>query len=179
MMPRAARLHPAWWLSVLAGLLAAGIFAARSCRERDDVSAIVAKHLDACGGIAQLRAMSATRETGTVTVAGGEIQTSGPYMLEEKRPNKSRLERGLGRGEVDVRAYDGSTAWSLTGLRLEVLQGESARSLAENDFDSVFLDSSSRGITISLVGSARVGEASAYKLLVDKRGAARYSYIDK
>lgn len=145
-----------------------------------DPSAIVSKHLDACGGVVRLRAVSAIRETGTVTLTDGQASSSGPFILEEKRPNKSRLERSIA-GARTVRAYDGSTAWAITARhpQAEVLQGESAHDLAENDFDSVFVDPAGRGIAIEFVGTAPVGQVSAYKLKVTKHGEARYSYLDK
>lgn len=162
----------------LLGLLANSAVASAS--DLQDVSAIVSKHLEACGGIVRLRAVSAIRESGTATLADGQASKSGPFILEEKRPNKSRVERTIA-GASTVRAYDGSTAWTITPdhPQPEVLQGDSVRDLAENDFDSVFVDPATRGITIELVGIAPVGQASAYKLRVTKRGETRYSYLDK
>jgi outer membrane lipoprotein-sorting protein len=166
--------------SCLLSLLGALVSPMVACSsDLQDASVIVSGHLDACGGPARLRAVSAIRETGTVTLTDGQSSSSGAFILEEKRPNKSRLERNIA-GASTVRAYDGSTAWAITPdhPQAEVLQGERAHDLAENDFDSVFVDTASRGITIELVGIVPVGQVSAYKLKVTKRGEARYSYLD-
>jgi len=145
-----------------------------------DPAAIVERYLDACGGAPRLRAVSSVREVGTITMTDGTASSTGPALLEERRPNKSRVERTIN-GVPIVWAYDGATAWMIRGGgRAEVLSGESAEKLAANEFDHFLLDYGSRGIQVAFAGVADIESGPAYKLKVTLRDrAVRYSYIDR
>src|SRR5688500_17173918 len=108
--------------------------------ELTDASAVVASHLEAVGGAARLRAVSSSREIGTVTVTDGARTSTGPSLSEEKRPNRFRTERTV-HGISAVRGFDGTTVWSQRhGEKPEILTGEIARGAARNEFDHFLLD---------------------------------------
>jgi hypothetical protein len=143
-----------------------------------DVATIVARHLDAIGGAARLRAVSTVREVGTMTMIDATSST-GAALTEEKRPNMFRSERTI-QGVPIVWGFDGVTAWTRRGAgEPEILVGERAKGIAANEFDHFLLDYSARNIVVVLAGVEEVESKPAYKLKVTLRdGAIRYSYID-
>ena len=140
----------------------------------------VAAFLRATGGAERLRAVSSIRESGTITVVDSGRSSTGPALLEEKRPNKSRVERTIF-GSKTVWAYDGRTAWAIPpGEQPQMLSGEMARSLAANEFDHFLLDYAQRGIKVEAAGGITLPSGRAHKLKVTLRdGAVRYAYIDE
>jgi hypothetical protein len=166
------------WVAVCAVVLMA---ACGPTPRSEEARAIVSKHLEACGGAAQLRAVRSIRETGVMTLTGEPGSGSGPFVLEEKRPNKSRVGRTVG-GVTIVRAFDGVTGWVLEAGKQQprVVDDAERRRMAESDFDSDLLDYEARGIAVTLVGVATLETGVAYKLkVISKHGAVRYSYLDK
>jgi hypothetical protein len=148
--------------------------------EPKDVAAVVARHLDACGGAARLRAVSSSREIGTVLVTDGARTSKGPSLSEEKRPNRFRAERTV-HGVSSVQGFDGTTVWSQRhGEKPEILTGEVARGAARNEFDHFLLDYGPRGIKVELLGVAAIESGPAYQLKVTlPHGEVRLSYLDK
>ena len=115
-----------------------------------------------------------------MTTTGLAESGSGPFILEEARPNKSRLERTVA-GLTRVRAFDGTTGWVLeAGEEIpRPIDADERRQMAENEFDSDLLDFEARGITIALAGMEKLGAGRAYKLKVTSRhGAVHFSYVD-
>ncbi len=142
---------------------------------------LVTKFLVACGGADRLRRMQTLRETGTITVTDpGHAPSVGPALLEEKRPNRSRVERTVYGKRMAV-AYDGHQAWSLDATgKPQPLTGEVARGLAGNEFDHFLLDYVRKGTKVTAEGVAHLPSGPAYKLrVVLAGGAIRYSYLDK
>ncbi len=145
------------------------------------VSALIARHIQACGGAEKLRGLMSVREVGTIVVHDpGAPVSAGAALTEERRPNKSRSERTI-HGTRLVWGFDGSTAWSQRGgAEPARLSGEAAKDLATNEFEHFLLDYDRRGIQISLEGTVSLESGPAYKLRVAlPGGAVRYSYLDR
>src|SRR5437899_11655558 len=70
---------------------------------------IIAKNIQARGGMEKLKAAKTTRFTGKITVGPG---LEAPLVLEHKRPNSVRFEITL-QGLTAVQAYDGKSGWSI------------------------------------------------------------------
>jgi hypothetical protein len=150
-------------------------------QESPSPQSLVANFLAACGGADRLRRVQTLRETGTITVTDpGHAPSVGPALLEEQRPNRSRVERTVYGKRIAV-AYDGREAWTLDAAgKPQPLTGDTAQGLARNEFDHFLLDYDRRGIEVSTAGVADLPSGSAFKLrAVLRSGEIRYSYIDR
>jgi len=160
-------------------LLALGLMLAPVAHAQS-VDDILAKHYEACGGLAKMKAVNTTRVTGTMTMGPG---MEAPLMIEKKRPGMSRMEFTI-QGMTGVQAFDGAKMWSLMPFMgkkdPEVGTDEDNKiALDDADFDGPLVDYKTKGHTIELVGKEQVDGADAYKLKVTKKsGTIEYYYLD-
>ncbi len=144
------------------------------------VDEIVAKYVQARGGLDKLKAVQSVRMTGRMTMGPG---MEAPVMLEMVRPNKMRMEFTV-QGMTGVQAYDGSTAWILMPFmgkkNPEAVPAEDAKRFEEQaDMDGPLVDYKQKGNQVELMGKEPVEGTDAYKLkLTLKNGSVRYLYID-
>ena len=144
------------------------------------VDEIIAKNLQAKGGLQKLKAVQAARLTGTMTVGPG---MEAPFVLEFKRPNQMRLDFTL-QGMTGTQAYDGKTGWMLmpfSGRKdPEPMPTEALKEVEEQaDFDGPLVDYQAKGHKVEFVGKEKVEGSDAYKLKVTlKNGDIRYIYLD-
>src|SRR5215470_12096180 len=73
------------------------------------VDEIVAKYVQARGGMEALKAAKTVRMTGKISVGPG---LEAPAVLEQKRPNHMRIEFTI-QGMTAVMAYDGKSGWMI------------------------------------------------------------------
>ncbi len=143
------------------------------------VDELVAKNLQARGGLDQIKAIHSIRQVARLDTQGMQATVT----MYGARPNLTRQELHVGDQTV-VSAFDGTTAWTInplsgsttprviTGPELEVIREES-------EFDSPFVDYKTRGFTIDLVGTETVDGRQVYHLkVVSKNGAAKDCYLD-
>ena len=139
---------------------------------------LVAKNLQARGGVEKMKAIKSLRMTGKFD---GNIQ--GAIVQESKRPEMLR-EAFTVQGMTQVQSYDGSTAWQISpfnGRRdPEMLGEDDARSLIEDaDMDGPLVDAQAKGNKIEYLGHDAVDGDDAYKLKVTlKNGDVFYYYLD-
>ena len=144
------------------------------------VDEIIAKNVEARGGMKALKAANTVRMTGRMEIAQG---LEAPFVLEQKRPDRMRLDITF-QGMVGTQAYDGSSAWMVMPFMgkkdPEKVPDEDAQAFAEQaDFDGVLVDYKDKGHAVELIGKEPVEGSEAYKLKVTmKDGAIRYVYID-
>jgi hypothetical protein len=154
------------------------------------VDEIVARNLEARGGVDLLRATESMKMTGVVTSPMGEAKMTN-WM---KRPNRKRSEAVFGgtkpgaepaggppAGHKTIEAFDGTTAWvSIGGMppqmippsaRLEEAKGRS-------EIDPPLLDYKERGRSVSLVGREKADGADVYHLRITERGQVTHYYVD-
>jgi outer membrane lipoprotein-sorting protein len=161
----------------LPGVIAAVVLAASAAAQTADQ--LIAKSLEARGGLAKLKAVHSVRMTGRMSVGAEDLVTG----VEVKRPDKVRVDTS-GRGRTAVQAYDGRTAWGIppTGTgRPEVLPSEAAKGLAEMaDIDGPLVDYEAKGNRVELVGKeGNVDGRRAFKLKVTgKEGNVAYYFLD-
>jgi len=140
---------------------------------------LVAKNLQAKGGIEKIKAIKAVRMTGQFE-SGGFKATVGQ---ESKRPEMMRQTFTV-QGMTQVQAYDGSTGWQISpfgGRRDPEMMGEDdVRDLAESaDFDGPLVGAQAKGNKIEYLGHDQVDGDDAYKLKVTlKNGDIFYYYLD-
>lgn len=160
---------------VLPGLLVAVMAAPAAAQTVDE---IVARSLEARGGLEKLTAVQSIRMSGRVS--GGDRKAK--IVIEVKRPAFIRIET-LVDGARAVQAFDGKTAWGIppagTG-RAERLPAEAARALSEEfDIDGPLVDSRAKGHRVELVGRARVGGREAWELRVTRKtGSVERHFLD-
>jgi outer membrane lipoprotein-sorting protein len=141
---------------------------------------ILAKNLEARGGLEKIKALQSVRMTGTMTVGPG---MEAPFVIEQKRPNLMRMEFTL-QGMTGVQAYDGKTGWQLMpfGGRKdpEPIPEDQMKQVEEQaDFDGPLVDYKAKGNKVELVGKDKVEGSDAWKLKVTlKNGDIRYIYLD-
>ncbi len=162
---------------VLPSLLACSAFAQDAAPSVDE---IIQKSTDARGGIEKMRAIKTSRMTGKMVLMGGQMEA--PFVMDVKRPSYVHMNLDI-QGKSLVRAFDGTTAWTINPF-----QGDDAQKLSEDetkdmadsaDVDGPLIDYKVKGHTVELVGKEDVNGSPAYKLKINKKsGKTDYTYID-
>jgi hypothetical protein len=140
---------------------------------------LVAKNLQAKGGIEKMKAIKSIRMTGQFENRGFKA-TIGQVS---KRPQMLRATFTV-QGMTQVQAFDGSSAWQISPFDgrkdPEMLGEDDARSLIESaDFDGPLVDAEAKGNKIEYLGHDQVDGDDAYKLKVTlKNGDILYYYLD-
>jgi outer membrane lipoprotein-sorting protein len=161
----------------LSGLLLAVCAASASAQTVDEV---IAKNLEARGGVDKIKAVKSMRMTGKMTVGPG-IEV--PVTLEIKKPGSVRLEMVF-QGNTGIQAYDGKTGWGVSPMSAskaaEPMSAEDTRDMEEQaDLDGSLVDWKAKGHTVELMGKEKVEGSDAFKIkLTLKNGEVRYVYID-
>jgi outer membrane lipoprotein-sorting protein len=172
----------------LAAALSAGIAHAQTVDE------VIAKNLQARGGVEKLKAMTSAKTTGDVEQRGNKIHV----VTWAKRPNLMRRELdrtpppptpgrvtlpGTTGPQKAVMAFDGSTVWvinpmmgegpqAITGPQADVAKGDA-------EFDSVLLDYKAQGHRVELMGTQPINGKPAYHLKITrKNGFVQDYYLD-
>jgi len=144
------------------------------------VDEVIAKHVQARGGLDKLKAAKTIRMTGKMTVGPG---LEAPVVVEQKRPNHIRIEFTI-QGMTGIMAFDGKGGWTLipfSGKKDPEAMGEDDLKEAEEqaDLDGPFIDYKEKGNKVELVGKEPVEGTDAYKLKATlKDGTVQYSYVD-
>ncbi|MGE0452390.1 MAG: hypothetical protein AB7O37_05660 [Vicinamibacteria bacterium] len=130
---------------------------------------IVAKNLEARGGLERLESMSSVRMKGTMSMGPG---MEGPFTLELRRPNAMRAEFELD-GRTSVQAFDGKRGWALPPVpdaEPEPIPDEDAEQIAaQADFDGPLVDWKAKGHQVQLLGREKLGEREVYRLHVTRK----------
>jgi hypothetical protein len=140
---------------------------------------LVAKNLQAKGGVEKMKAINSIRMTGQLQSGGFKAAVG----QESKRPEMLR-ETFTVQGMTQIQAYDGSTGWQISpfgGRRdPEMLGEDDLRDLVESaDFDGPLVDAQAKGNKIEYMGHDQVDGDDAYKLKVTlKNGDILYYYLD-
>ena len=141
------------------------------------VDEIIAKNLEAKGGVEKLKGTESVRMTGTATVQGNSV----PVMSVSKRPNLMRNEIEMG-GQKMIQGFDGTSMWiSMPGMPpQEVPAGPQVEILKrQSQFEPLFIDYKEKGHKIELKGKVADGGKDAYHLIVTpKEGPVSHYYID-
>jgi outer membrane lipoprotein-sorting protein len=144
------------------------------------VDEIVAKNLQAKGGVQQLKAVQAMRVTAHVSPEPGtDIQMT----ITTERPNKLRQDTSL-KGQQMVMAFDGETAWTINPMMgstgPQKIEGpEFDRLKTQADMDGPLVDYKSKGTTVELIGQETVEGVKTHKLKVTRKdGQSQELFVD-
>jgi len=144
------------------------------------VDEIIAKNVQARGGMDKIKSVQTIRSSGTMTMGPG-MEAPGSMVL--KRPDMARLEFTV-QGLTAVQAYDGKNAWQImpfTGKKdPEAMSADDKKDIEENaDIDGPLVDYKSKGNQVELLGKDKVEGTDAYKLKVTlKNGDVITMYLD-
>lgn len=144
------------------------------------VDELIAKNVEAKGGLEKLKAVKTQRATGKMMMGPG---MEAPIVMMSKRPMSTRMEFTF-QGMTGMQVYDGKTAWMsmpfMGKKEPEVMPPDESKMIEEQaDFDGPLMDYKTKGHTVELVGKEQVEGADAFKLkLTLKGGGVRYIYLD-
>lgn len=140
---------------------------------------LVAKNIEARGGIDKIKAIKSIRFTADFDDGGFKAMIG----RESKRPDLLRTTFTL-QGMTQVTAWDGSTGWAISPFQgkkePELIGEDNLRGLIEEaDFDGPLVDYKAKGNTIEYLGHDQVDGDDVYKLKVTlKNGDIAYYYLD-
>jgi hypothetical protein len=141
---------------------------------------LVAKNIEAKGGMDRIKAIKSVRMTGKLIGGGGFTAAVGQ---ENMRPDLVRQTFSL-QGMTAITAYDGSTGWHIQPFGghkdPEYLGEDRLRSLMRDaDFDGPLVDYKEKGNTVEYLGHDIVDGDDALRLKVTlKDGDIIYYYLD-
>jgi hypothetical protein len=143
------------------------------------VDELIAKNVEARGGLDKMKAVQAVRMSGKMTMGPG---IEAPISLEIKRPANIRMEFTI-QGMTGVQAYDGKSGWSINPFgkkEPEPMSPEDLKEVEEQaDIDGPLVDYKAKGHAVELVGKEKVEGSDAYKLKITLRGGdVRHVYLD-
>ncbi|MGO9074792.1 MAG: hypothetical protein ACLQEI_11625 [Terriglobales bacterium] len=141
---------------------------------------LIAKNIQARGGLEKMQAIKTIRMTGKFEGGGGFTAAVGQ---ENERPNLIRQTFTL-QGMTQVQAYDGTTGWQIQpfgGKKDAELMGEDElrELLLDADIDGPLADYKEKGSTVEYLGHDVVDGDDALRLKVTlKNGDIIYDYLD-
>lgn len=141
---------------------------------------IIAKNIQARGGMDKLKSVQSIKSTATMAMGPG---MEAPGVLIQKREKLARLEFTI-QGLTAVQAYDGKNAWQIMPFMgkkdPEVMSADEAKEVEEMaDMDGPLVDYKSKGNQVELLGKEKVEGTDAFKLKVSlKNGDVQTVYID-
>lgn len=160
-------------LSLLLGMICGATLA-----QGQTADELVAKNIQAKGGLEKIKAIKTIRITGRL---GGGMRAQ--IGMEAKRPDMIRQTFTL-QSMTQIQAYDGSVAWQISPFEgrkdPELLGEEETRTLIEEaDFDGPLVDYRAKGNTVEYLGHDTVDGDDVYRLKVTlKNGDIFYYYLD-
>src|SRR5262245_44623228 len=144
------------------------------------VDELIAKNIEARGGLEKMQSVKTMRMTGKMTMGPG---MEAPVSMELKRPNSVRMEFTF-QGMTGVQAWDGTSGWQISpfGGKTDaepLSPGDAKETEEQADMDGPLVDYKAKGHTVELVGREQVEGSGAYKLKVTlKNGTVNYTYLD-
>jgi outer membrane lipoprotein-sorting protein len=144
-----------------------------------NVDEIIAKCIEARGGLKKIKSVQSERLTGHISF-GPDSQ--GTLLMEIKRPGKIREELTVG-DKTMIRVSDGKDGWMLdpfseTGEVQPLAPDDMSNTAQKADLDRPLVDYKAKGYQVELVSKEPIEGKDAFKLKVTlKDGQVRYDYI--
>jgi hypothetical protein len=162
-----------------AGVIVVAAIVAGSPLAAQTVDELVARHIDARGGLNRLKALQTIKITRTVATPFSNIRV----IIYRKRPQWFRVEQGPtdAGAALLARGVNPSAAWDTIQGKIVTRTEADATETREldADFDGLLIDWKEKGHTVTLDGKESLPWGEAYKLRVKtKGGAERLIYLD-
>jgi hypothetical protein len=144
------------------------------------VDSLIAKYVQASGGMARMQALQTLRRIGKFT---GQDGFEAVVIQENKRPNSVREEFSL-QGMTGITAFDGHNGWKIEpwqGKRDPESLGEEEMHgiLDDADFDGPLVNYQAKGNRVEYQGTEQIEGSDAYKLKVTRpNGDISFYYLD-
>jgi hypothetical protein len=141
---------------------------------------LIAKYIQASGGMARIQALQTLRRTGKYTGGGG---FEAVVVQENKRPNSVREEFSI-QGMTGINAYDGHNGWKIEpwqGKRdAEALGEEEMHGILDDaDFDGPLVNYQAKSNKVEYQGIVQIEGSDAHKLKVTRpNGDVSFYYLD-
>lgn len=140
---------------------------------------LVAKYIDAKGGLAAIKSITTLRKT-------GRLETQGIVILlgDDRKPDDLVRQTASIQGMTQIQAYDGSEGWQInpfSGRRDPEKMGEDdTRDMVEDaDFYGPLVDYQRKGSTVEYIGHTTVDGDDALLLRIKlKNGDVINDYLD-
>lgn len=143
---------------------------------------LVAKNVEAKGGMDSLHAIKSLRLSGTMRIQQDTLELG--VMTLVKPRGAVRYEASL-QGLTQIQAFDGARAWQINPFQgrkdPEMLSADDAKGLGEDaaDFLGPLVDYKAKGYTLDYLGREDVDGTDAYKLRVTRaNGDLTTVYLD-
>lgn len=155
------------------------LFCFSLCAFAQTAEELVAKNIQARGGLEKMKAINTLRFTANLDQGGFKAVIG----QESKRPSFYRTTVTI-QGMTRIQAYDGGTAWQISPFSgkkdPQLMSEDESRGLVEEaDFDGPLVDAQVKGNKIEYLGMDQVDGDDAYKLKVTlKNGDILYYYLD-
>ena len=154
------------------------VFAAAGTQAQT-VDEIIAKNIQARGGLDKIKSLQSLRISGKISMGGFRAA----FVEENKRPFKVREEQIL-QGMVGIDAYDGKTAWHIVPWEgrkdPDLLSADDRKGLIEDaDIEGQLVDYKNKDHRAEYVGHDSVEGTDCYKIkLTLATGDVQYHFID-
>jgi outer membrane lipoprotein-sorting protein len=162
--------------------LSALLLAASGAASAMTAEELIAKNLEAKGGLDAIKAIDSVRATGKLSFTG-DFSVDLALDSVVARSGKVRQEASL-QGMTSVQAYDGKEGWQIQpfGGRKdpEKLSADDSKGLVDDaDIDGPLVDWQAKGSKVEYLGTEDVDGTEAHKLKVtEKDGDVKYYYFD-
>ena len=159
--------------------VACALFISAVAVRAQTVDEIIAKNVQAHGGMQKMQSVQTIRITGKFEA--GSFRAG--FLQENKRPDKVREEQII-QGLAAVQAYDGKVGWQVNpfgGRRdAELLSQDDLKGLVmDADIDGPLVDYQQKGHKAELVGHDSVEGTDCYKIKLSlKNGDVRLYFLD-
>lgn len=148
--------------------------------EAQTLDEVIARNLEAKGGVERLRSTTTARMRATVRITPpnpGTSQVTMQVTVSTKRPNLVRRDMEV-KGERRSLGFDGKDAWQSGpegAMRLEGPPADAIRS--EGEFDSVFLTYREQGHQVDLVGQEKIDGRTFHRVRVKRKDGPVQTYF--
>ncbi|HET6331069.1 MAG TPA: hypothetical protein VFF76_09810 [Holophagaceae bacterium] len=151
------------------GIAAAGMALAATCSlSAQSAIAILAKHLEAQGGLQKTARIHSIRMRGMLELAPGE---SFPLTVEMARPNKVRVESRAPDGLIYLRLFDGAKGFETDEKsRLYEMAQRDADAEASEGFCGYILDPAAKGVRAEFMEHQEVSGRDTYRMKLTRAG---------
>jgi len=162
----------------MARIVVVGMLCIAAAASAQTAEELVAKNLQARGGVEKIKAVNTLKMSGKVYVG-----INAEFSQEQKRANMIRQNFTV-QGMTEIEAYDGSVGWKISPFEgrkdAEMLGEDDMRNLVEDaDIDGPLADYQAKGNKVEYLGHDLVDGDDAYKLKVTlKNGDVVYYYLD-
>jgi outer membrane lipoprotein-sorting protein len=143
---------------------------------------IIAKNVEAMGGMAKLKAIKSVRMTGKAS--GGPMEV--PFVMEHKRPGSFHQDVTIQNMHL-IQAFDGKTGWTINPFAgyggkkdPELMDADELKSAQDQaDLDGPLVDYKEKGNKVEYLGKEDLEGSPVHKLQVTlKSGNVKTIYLD-